>query len=193
MSFYKDIKWDNIPIDKLLEVISIPSNPKPYVSPIAIDIQYQIFELLGINYKECTDYNIMLVHLPPQSKFTIHSDVPIDIPKGEGKLEQAVFFPLKFCEEVTWSWYKVNEPTKIFAHGEGTDYRAVPMVTDDAVTKIGITGGNKPMLTDIGTWHRLTNSSTESAYAISFRFMPWGWQPFNDCVDLPPIPNLSLL
>jgi hypothetical protein len=190
MSFYKDIKWDNKPIDKLLEVISIPINPRPYVAPIDQDTQLKIVDVLGIDIKKYNYHNFMLVHLKPNSKFTIHSDKPLHTLE-DGKLEQAIFVPLQNCENVKWYWYELIDQSKVFYHSE--DYKPVPMILDDAAREVAQTDGNKAMITDIGNFHRLTNTGTDSAYALSLRFMPWGWQPFKDCVELPPIPNLSLL
>jgi hypothetical protein len=192
MSFYKNIKWDNVPIDTLLEIIPIPADVKPYVSPIPLSVQYKIFDLLGIDIKECDTHNVMLVHLPPNSRFGIHSDKPVKT-RDAGKLEQAVFLPLTSCQNVVWSWYGVTRPSKIYHFGEEKDWQVVPFVPDDAAIELENTKCDRPFITDIGTWHRLTNTGSESEFGISIRLMPWGWQPFKDCVELPPIPNLSLL
>ena len=134
----------------------------------------------------------MLVYIPPKTKLTIHSDKPKDT-TDPGKLDQAVFLPLKSCEETTWSWYEVTDPTKIFYHGENGAWQTVPMIRPIYAKQIDSVKCDGPLITDIGTWHSLNNMGTEPAIGLSLRLMPWSWKDFSTSQELFPIKNIKLL
>jgi len=194
MSYYKEINWKDLPINEMLTHIKVPNSAAhDHGNVIAIDqvTQNILFQLLSIDIRACSESKIMLVHFPPHTTINIHSDKPVEyIP--EGKVDQCVFLPLVSCEELEWSWYNVIDQSKIFFHGSNGNWKTVPMVQYNNAEKVQSVVCDQPFIANIGEYHALRNHSPNTAIGISIRLMPWSYQQFLTCDELPPIPNLTL-
>jgi hypothetical protein len=180
MKHYKLIEWDNVPVDKLLEIIPISKETvKTYVDPIDKDIEAQIASLLNLDLTVCTMHRIMLVYMPAKEEINIHSDKPVQTTEP-GKLDQAVFLPLKSCDQLHWNWYEATDPSGVYTHGSNS-WKTVPMLHKQFSKLVDTTTGDKPFIADIGTWHNLVNLSDKPAVALSIRLMPWAWQSSTCC------------
>ena len=186
MRHHTPISWSNIPVSQILDIITIANPDLERVEPLDKATQEAIAKMLNIDLAQCTGYKIMLVYMPVGKKLWIHSDKPKET-NDPGKLGQAVFLPLTSCEQLHWSWFECTDPSQIFYHGEKGKWQTVPMIPYTAAKEIETVSANKPMITDIGTWHALRNDSDTPEIALSFRLLPWSWEEFSTSINLPPI------
>lgn len=186
MKHYKNISWDNIPVDKLIEII--PMTTKTYVDPLQLDVQKQVADLLGVDLSACQMYRIMLVYIPPLRRLDIHSDKPIETTEP-GKVDQAVFVPIENCDGLVWRWYECTDSSKVYTVGSKS-WKTVPMLPFDFAKVIETTNCDRSFIADIGTWHNLVNTSSKPAIGLSIRLMPWAWENFSECNTLPPIAGI---
>ena len=186
MNHFKLINWPAIPSAQILDIIKIADPESEKVQALDKITQEMIIKLLNIELSQGSGYKIMLVYIPPNKKLWIHSDKPTET-MDRNKLAQAVFLPLTSCKNLYWSWFECIDPSKIFYHGQGDKWQAVPMLPYDAAREIETVSADKTMITDIATWHSLRNDSATPEIALSFRVVPWSWEEFSICIDLPPI------
>jgi hypothetical protein len=186
MRHYKPIIWPNIPVSQILDIITLGNLELERVEPLDKPTQELIAKILNIDPTRCEGYKIMLVYIPAGKKLWIHSDKPTET-TDLNKLAQAVFLPLTSCKKLHWSWFECTDTSKIFYYGQGNKWQTVPMLPYDAAREIETVSADNAMVTDIATWHSLRNDGDTPAIALSFRIVPWSWEEFSTCVDLPPI------
>jgi len=191
MNYYKSVVWNNILTDNILSVIGSVEYSSSQVVPLSKDKQVEIFNILKIDNTEYTTAKIMLVYLPPNTRFSIHSDKPKET-KDPRKSCRCLFLPLKSCDKLTWSWYEVTDSTKVFYYGEANNWPIVPMISDSFALELDTVMCDKPFISDIGTFHSLRNDGNNSAIALSIRLMPWTCDNIDVDPILPPIHGVAL-
>lgn len=191
MNFYKLVSWPNVAVEQVLKALTVDLEINPYVRPISKDVQLTICKILNIDLDKTTNHNLMLVYFPPHSQINIHSDKPVNTFEA-GKLDQALFLPLKSCDTLIWNWYEATDPSKIYVYDKSSDYKPVPILPYDAAISVEEIICDKPFISNIGQWHALKNTGDDYSLALSIRVMPWGWEDFKSS-GLPPITGLTLL
>ena len=179
MNHYNPISWPTIPVSQILDIITISDVNLEKVQALDKATKETIIKLLNIELTQGSDYKIMLVYMPPGKKLWIHSDKPVET-KDLGKSEKAIFLPLTSCEKLHWSWFECIDHSQIIYHGEkGMWQQVIPMMPYSAAKEIETVSANKTMITDIGTWHALSNESDTPEIALSIRILPWSWEEFS--------------
>ena len=179
MNHFKLINWPAIPSAQILDIIKIADPESEKVQALDKITQEMIIKLLNIELSQGSGYKIMLVYMPPGKKLWIHSDKPVET-KDLGKSEKAIFLPLTSCEKLYWSWFECIDPSQIIYHVEkGMWQQVIPMMPYSAAKEIATVSANKTMITDIGTWHALSNESDTPEIALSIRILPWSWEKFS--------------
>lgn len=186
MRHYKPIPWPNIPVAKILDIITLGNLELERVEPLDTATQDLIAKMLNVDPTRCEGYKIMLVYIPAGKKLWIHSDRRSET-TDLNKLSQALFLPLTGCDKLHWSWFECIDPSQIFYHKQDGKWRSVQMLPHTAAKEIETVPADRTMATDIATWHSLRNESDTPAVALSFRLVPWSWEEFSTCADLPPI------
>jgi hypothetical protein len=193
--YYKRIHWPNLPLDQVIEHIKIPDfkfmNYEGYVGPLDRSSVHKIYNLLGIDYSNCSFYSIMLGYFPPNGgNINIHSDHVVD-PRPEQNFNQGIILPLINCDQLQWSWYKLSDPNAVFYRGHKES--SVAMIPRDRAELLESIYCQSMFIADIGTWHQLINLGTSPAVMLSIRLMPWGLETIDSCKTLPPVANLSYI
>jgi mannose-6-phosphate isomerase-like protein (cupin superfamily) len=178
MNHYKPISWPIIPVSQILEIITISEPELAKVQALDKSTQEMIIKLLNIEISQGSGYKIMLVYMPPGKKLSIHSDKPKET-KDLGKIRQSVFLPLTSCRKLHWSWFECIDPSQIFYHGEKDMWQTIPMLPYSAAKEIETVSADRTMITDIGTWHALSNDNDIPEIALSIRISPWSWEEFS--------------
>lgn len=190
MKHYKLVSLDNVPVEKLLEIIP-PDSVKTYVDPLSISVQAEVCKLLKIDLTSCSMYRIMLVYMPANQSIKIHSDKPVETTEP-GKLDQAVFLPLKSCDSLHWNWYEATDESGVYIQ-QSNSWKPVPMLHAQKARIVETTLADSPFIADIGTWHNLVNEGDSPAVGLSIRLMPWAWENFAESKTLPPINGIKFL
>lgn len=193
--YYKFINWPNLPLDQVVKHVTIPHasfmNYEGYVGPLDRPSIHKIYDLLGIDYSNCSFYSIMLGYFPPNGgKGPIHSDKVVD-PTPEQNFNQGIILPLSNCDQLEWSWYKLTDPDAIYYRGR-KEY-SVAMIPREKAELLDSVYCKDMFIADIGSWHQLINFGTEPAILLSIRLMPWGLETIDVCNSLPPVANLSYI
>lgn len=189
MELYKSLKWINPPIEEILELISPPEIPDPYVGFVGRldeDIQLKIFKILNIDESAYDLHNILLVYFPPKSSIVIHSDNRRDVQKNI-QINQTLILPLQNCDKLKWFWHEVVNPNAIFDYGEKKKFNAVPSIKVRDARPLHNIFCTDPIISNVAQWHNLTNTGDEVAIGISVRLLPWS---NGTDFSLPPVPNL---
>jgi hypothetical protein len=193
--YYKNINWPIHNLAKVFEHIRIPDpgymNYEGYVGPLDRPSINKIYELLGIDSGQCSFNSIMLGYFPPNGgKGPVHSDKVVD-PTPEQNFNQGIILPLINCDQLQWSWYKLEDPDAIYYRGKKEN--SVAMIPRDRARLVESIYCDNMFIADIGTWHQLVNYGTDPAILLSIRLMPWGLEDINVCNSLPPIDNFSYI
>jgi hypothetical protein len=191
MEYYKRIKFDCLPSDHILKLITNVKSTVPYVRPLERLTQQYICQLLNVDWNRCEIYKIMLAYFPPHSKLQIHSDTPIST-TDSGTLDKAVFIPIQNCSHLHWNWYECLDDTKIWHYGSKSNWKVVPMISEVYAKLVETLLCDRPFIGNIEKWHSLHNTGDAPAIGISVRLMPWCWSSNKDWSD-PPIRGVTLL
>jgi hypothetical protein len=193
--YYKRIHWPNLPLDQVIKHVKIPNsrymNHEGYVGPLDRPTVHKIYDLLGIDYSNCSCYSIMLGYFPANGgRGPIHSDKVVD-PKPEQNFNQGIILPLINCDHLRWSWYNLSDPNAVYYRGRKES--SVAMIPEDQAELLDSIYCHDMFIADIGTWHQLVNFGTSPAALLSIRLMPWGFDLIDGCNTLPPVANLSYI
>jgi hypothetical protein len=192
MAYFKTINWNTIPIEQILANITISSYSREQVVPLDKKTQIEILKLLGVDLTQLDSFKIMVVYMPSKTQLSIHSDKAKET-TDLNKLHRCIFLPLKSCKQLTWSWYEITDPSKIYFYGEPENWQTVPMIEKAYAKELDSICCDKPFLSDIGTFHALKNDGDGPAIGLSFRLMPWSWNSIEEDPLLPSVPGISLI
>jgi len=167
----------------LEQQVTPPDVRRGYVGRIPMLNQWAILERLGVDMSVNKNFNVLQAWFPSKDPIEIHSDSS----PFSGHVQRSLIIPIKNCGQLTWSWYKCTDESKMFQQDAKGQYNTVPMLPFDAAEVIETRLCDQPFVADIGTWHSLCNASAEPAQLISIRILPWATHSWDQEPTLPPL------